>query len=292
MDADRALTQQKISRLLDRAGLPLHGFCPFSAVADRLLPCRAADRLPENSRSVVAALFPYRMKDTGKRNLSRYACVPDYHTAAGRVLQAASAALSAAFPQARFEAFIDNSPILEVYAAAIAGLGRIGDNGLLLHPQFGSWVFIGCIVTDLDVGAKAMEPSGCLHCGACGRNCPSRCVGAADKPSRCLSAITQKKGELTASKAALLAQSPLIWGCDACQESCPLNRGTSVAPHPCFAADASAHEGWLDRETLDSMDRDTLRGHAYGWRGRAVLERNLQLYNRDAQFRVSNTDED
>ena len=292
MYAEKALLQQKIGRLLDQAGLPLHGFCPFSAVADRLLPCRAAARLPENSRSVVATLFPYRMRDTGKRNLSRYACVPDYHTAAGRVLQAAAASLSAAFPQARFESFIDNSPIPEVYAAATAGLGRMGDNGLLLHPQFGSWVFIGCIVTDLDVGVEAVESSGCLHCGACGRNCPSRCVGAADKPSRCLSAITQKKGELTASEAALLAESPLIWGCDACQESCPLNRGTSVAPHPCFTADAYAHEGWLDRETLDSMDRDTLRGYAYGWRGRAVLERNLQLYNRAAQILESKKGED
>ena len=267
--------RDRVGRILRQAGLPLHGFCPFAAVADRLLPCRAAARLPEGSRTVIVALFPYRFPEEGRRNLSRYACVPDYHQAAGRVLQGAAAALAEAF-NASFEAFIDNSPIPEVYAAASAGLGRMGDNGLLLHPVYGSWVFIGCIVTDMELEARASAPAACLHCGACGTACPGGCVGGADKPRRCLSAVSQKKGPLEEAEERLLAGSPLVWGCDTCQEVCPLNRDAKIDPHPCFGG----FEGWLDRAVLDALDREGLRRKAYGWRGRAVVERNLSIWDK------------
>lgn len=137
-------------RSFDGCGLPLHGACAFAELSHNLLPCRAAARLPDKPGTVLTLLFPYRFPDRGPRNLSRYAaCLPDYHLAAGEVLSSAAAALRAAYPRYRFEPFVDNSPLPEVRAAALSGLGCIGDNGLLIHPVYGSWVFIAAIVTDM-----------------------------------------------------------------------------------------------------------------------------------------------
>lgn len=98
---------------------------------------------------MLALLFPYRFPDDDPgRNLSRYACVEDYHQAGGRVLRALAEDLAILWPGRAFEPFLDNSPLPEVYAAALCGLGVVGDNGLLIHPRYGSYVFIGTIVTD------------------------------------------------------------------------------------------------------------------------------------------------
>lgn len=265
----------RISDLLTGCGLPLHGACAFAELSHNLLPCRAAARLPDKPGTVLTLLFPYRFPDRGPRNLSRYAaCLPDYHLAAGEVLSSAAAALRAAYPRYRFEPFVDNSPLPEVRAAALSGLGCIGDNGLLIHPVYGSWVFIAAIVTDMVLPLPpAGPPLGCLHCGACAAACPAGCIGREAAGRRgcrrgCLSAVSQKKGSLTPKEEALLRSSPLVWGCDRCQEVCPLNRGTQIQPHPCFT-------GYQGRLTAGELG--DLTGKAYGWRGRGVLERNLKL---------------
>ncbi|MCL2487815.1 MAG: DUF1730 domain-containing protein [Oscillospiraceae bacterium] len=262
-------------------GTAVSGVCAFSAVGNHLLPY-AAGRLPENPQSVISALFPYRFPEDGRpRNLARYACVPDYHTSAGGVLEDAAAALSERFPGYSFVPFIDNSPVPEVAAAAAAGLGVIGDHGLLISPEYGSFVVIGTVVTDLVLPETGGNNNGhCGHCGACAAACPAGCIGsrsretaisctaAADKKIRCLSAITQRKGALTAEEIALIRKNGLVWGCDRCQEVCPHNAAAVIRPHRCF----TRYQPWLDREGLDHLE-----GRAYGWRGRAVLERNLEI---------------
>lgn len=262
--------REQVSSILVQAGLPLHGFCGFNRLRDRLLPCRAASRLPNSAATVVAALFPYRFPDdTQPRNLSRYACVPDYHRVAGSVLENAAEQLRAAFPHQEFQAFIDNSPIPEVYAAALSGLGCIGDNGLLIHPQWGSYVFIGTIVTDLELSFQEIPPRECLHCGACRAHCPGGALSESGlERSRCLSHISQKKGDLSPEEQSLLKKNRLIWGCDACQDVCPLNQSALKQPHPCFS-------WYVPSITLE--DLETLEDRAYGWRGKAVPLRNLRL---------------
>ena len=150
-----------------RHGFDAYGVCDFAAVSERLLPCRAAARLPAGARRVLALLFPYRFPDDDpSRNLSRYACVEDYHQAGGRVLRALAEDLAILSPGRAFEPFLDNSPLPEVYAAALCGLGVVGDNGLLIHPRYGSYVFIGAIVTDAPLPPTGGAVAACPHCGA------------------------------------------------------------------------------------------------------------------------------
>lgn len=243
------------------------GVCAFDVVKRPLLACRAASRLPEQARAVIVALFPYAFDTDAPRNLSRYACVPDYHNAAGAVLTAFATSLADAFPNERFEPFIDNSPLPEVACATAAGLGVRGDNGLFISDRYGSYVFIGCVVTTMALPCDE-QARVCPHCGACATACVGDCLPSS-KRDTCVSALTQKKGDLTAQEIARIRRGSLLWGCDACQEVCPLNRGKEIAPHPCF----TWYDPWLREASLDD-----LTDKAYGWRGKAVLARNLTIF--------------
>ena len=257
-----------IQQIMAQNGISLWGVCDYAPLAEKLLPCRAASRLPEAPQSVLVALFPYRFPDGAPRNLSRYAAVNDYHPAVTGALERVAEELRAAYPHNTFAVFADNSPIPEVTAAALAGLGVVGDNGLLIHPTFGSYVFIGEIVTDRPLTPAGDEIATCPHCGRCAVACPAGCVGS-DKAG-CLSALTQQKGELTAEQQGLIRTGGLVWGCDTCQEACPLNKQAKVAPHPIF----TDYHPWLTEEMLTAAD---LRRQAYGWRGGAPLKRNLEI---------------
>lgn len=248
--------------------VPFFGVCDFASLADRLLSCRAAARLPDNPRSVILALFPYRFPDRLPRNLSRYAAVADYHRATAPVMEEVAAALRQAAPDRRFAVFCDNSPIPEVYAASLAGLGAVGDNGLLLNPTFGSYVFISEIVTDAPLPPTGGEITRCSHCGACAAACPGGCIGGGR--SNCLSALTQQKGKLTSAQRELIRAGGLCWGCDRCQEVCPVNREAVLMPHPCFGE----YRPWLTEAALSDP---ALREKPYGWRGPAPLRRNWEL---------------
>ena len=252
------------------------GVCPFSAVEEELLPCRAVNRLPQAAKTVLCVLFPYRFPGDPPQNLSRYAAVADYHTAAGAVLAHIAQELRIADPEGCYEPFMDNSPLPEVRLAVAAGLGVRGDNGLFFSHTYGSFVFIGAVVTDREMSVKACPPAECLHCGACVAACPGGALagdGTVDR-RRCLSDITQRKGELTAEEQALLCRGGSAWGCDICQEVCPLNRQATVAPHVCFDG---------VQPVLRESDLESLTGKAYGWRGKAVLVRNLRLLEKSAE---------
>ena len=140
----------KIKTILSCAGIPIFGCCPFEPLRPQILECRAKERLPADAKSIFVALFPYAMEEAAYQggNLSRYAAVGDYHEIVPQYLKRAVSALEQAFPEEAFVPFTDNFPNSGVRAAALAGLGRIGQNGLLIHERYGSWVFIGEIVNN------------------------------------------------------------------------------------------------------------------------------------------------
>lgn len=261
---------EQIRAIFSEAGIPIFGCCPFAPLRPFLIDCRAKRRLPGAPASVLVGLFPYAMEQSAYRggNLSRYASVGDYHEIIPRYLERAADRLRRAFPGEQFEAFIDNSPIPEVRAAALAGLGCTGKNGLLIHEAYGSWVFIGEIVTTLPLAAPPHALKACLDCGRCQRACPTGALAPSGPDrSKCLSALTQRKGALTDEEAGWIRRSGCAWGCDVCQAACPMNARASIRPLPEFIATFQPK----------AEANGPLEGRAYAWRGRAVVERNLRL---------------
>lgn len=252
---------------------PLWGMCPFKEIENNLIDCRAKNRLPENSQTVIAACFPYLLDNSAykNRNISKYAVVTDYHEVAVKRLENAADKLRELYPENNFAVFADNSPIPEVRAACAAGLGVRGMNSLLITEKYGSFVFIGEIVTDLKSDTKEIEYKSCISCGKCIDSCPAKAICETDfSKNTCLSAITQKKGALSQEEEKLMKECGCVWGCDICQDVCPMNQKAATTEIKEFLSSPAAciSEGCK------------LEGRAYEWRGRKVIERNIAIHSK------------
>ena len=225
-------------------------------------------------RSAIIYLLPYYFGETV--NISRYAASRDYHLIISEVNRGIAETLSEHYGRAGVKGYGDHSPIDERHAALIGGLGRMGDNGLLINDKYGSYVFIGDVLTDIPPEElSALEPEEikrCHSCGLCRRACPTGILrGESDS---CLSEITQRKGGLSESEISLMRAYNTVWGCDECQRVCPYNREPAKTP-VAFFRDGRIEE--LSRAALDSMSDAEFKSRAFSWRGRKVLERNLDL---------------
>lgn len=255
----------RITDIINMAGIRDVGFCAFETVSDRMLNCRALNRLPENAKSIILMLFPYKVKEDKPKNISRYAAVPDYHKIAGKYLEDITDKLRNEFKNNKFEWFADNSPIPEVYAAAAAGLGLYGENGLLINKKYGSWCFIGEIVTDMALDCKN-ELKKCPLCGNCKKACPRGDLG-----DKCLSAVSQQKKELNFTERTALKRYNTVWGCDICAEVCPLNKNAEITYLEEFK------EAYRDFYNLG----EDIKDRAYEWRGESTVKRNFEILNGD-----------
>ena len=247
------------------------GICSIHA-AQPYLNCRAKSRIPANASSVIVLLFPYYTGEHPDRNISRYAMIPDYHLVAGDYLKKLCEILKEHFPTSAFEPFVDNSPLREVSCGQAAGLGIIGDNGLLIHPQYGSYVFLGEIVTDLELTPSSPIGTDCLHCGACRKTCPQAALqeNGSVELSLCRSHISQKKGELSEAEQEQLLAGGLIWGCDICNDVCPLNKNVVLTPIPEFLSSVTPH---MNEENILAL----LDSRPYNYRGEKTILRNFYL---------------
>ncbi|WP_186567257.1 epoxyqueuosine reductase [Lawsonibacter celer] len=238
--------------------------------AEEACPCPAA---------VLVAAFPYY---AGNRpgNLSLYARGRDYHAVVTARLNTVCSFLKEHYPGYLFLPAADNSPLPEREAARLAGLGMMGWNGLVILPPYGTYLFLGTILTDAPLPVEEVPPS--PDCPGCGR-CVSACPGGALGPDgfaleRCLSHLTQKKGELTEKENALVAAHPLVWGCDFCQRVCPFNDHPALSPLPEFTCGLVARVAPEDLEGLTNRAfQEKYGAYAFAWRGPAVLRRNLEL---------------
>lgn len=209
---------------LEVAGAARFGVCRW-ADALPVRHCGAVRRLPEEPSSVVMLAFPYAIFPEAPRNVAHYAVHDDYHAVIGARLAAAAQALLLLYPDAAIAAFTDDSPIREVHTAAACGLGSVGENGLLLSGALGSNVFLGALVTDIDIEPTPPCPEQCLHCGRCVQACPTGAL-ADGKPllrDRCRSHITQKRRALSDWEQEQVRAGGLVCGCDLCTDACPVN---------------------------------------------------------------------
>jgi epoxyqueuosine reductase QueG len=272
----------KHNELFQRSGAAAWGTCAF---ADLTLPPGDRERalsLCPDAAGVYVAAFPYYAGDR-PGNLSLYARGEDYHRSLLRRLEPVCEGLRALHPGHRFVPGTDSSPLDERQCARLARVGIQGLNGLIIVEPYGSWVFLGTILTDLPL-PSAKEPSGtCIQCGACVRACPGGALRTSPfDESRCLSALTQKKGQLTPEEETLLAAHPLIWGCDICQRVCPYNKDVLPSPlRDLSGEDSVPYLSSLSQEDLEGLSNRTFRAkygdRAFAWRGPAVLRRNLSL---------------
>jgi epoxyqueuosine reductase len=176
--------------------------------------------------------------DEGPRGwISRYAWGDDYHAVLGEKLEALIVNLRAESPEP-FEAraYVDTGPIIERVAAKYAGLGWLAKNTCLINEEMGSFLFLGVILTTLDLAAplsaaETAAPDLCGNCSLCIEACPT---GAIVEPylldaRRCISYLTiELRGSIPPEFREAIG--PHVFGCDICQDVCPWNRRAPVTP--------------------------------------------------------------
>ncbi len=259
-----------IKKLLYYDILPM-GVCSFSKLQNNLISCRALERIPENAKSVIVVLFPYYLGDKYYENLniSKYAVPEDYHVICGKYLKEIAVSLKESYPNNSFQYFCDNSPVNEVMAGCFSGVGVRGENSLLINEKYGSFCFVGEIVTDLEIPCEDREIKSCKKCGLCKKKCINQAITTDGiEKEKCLSEITQKKGELTESEEELIKKSGCIWGCDICQNVCPMNSCIEVSP---------VKEFYETAKSTYNSDEDYNKTRAYAWRKKEVINRNLKI---------------
>ncbi|MBQ8869184.1 MAG: epoxyqueuosine reductase [Oscillospiraceae bacterium] len=264
----------KISKFFEKHGLNIYGFCRFDALSEPF-KTRNACLIPENAKSVITFLFPYKTPAPKKRNLSLYCIGLDYHTIIQNKLSAVCSELSELFPKNTFVSFCDNSPIHETQAAYLSGLGYLGKNSLIIHRKYGSFCFIGEIVTDLEFDSYSSPLGFCLGCGECLNACAGGALKISDgqvyllEKESCVSHITQKKGALTERQVDLISENGLVWGCDNCSIYCPMNKQ---------AEDTYIDEFYLSQmPVLSEQNVDDISERAYAYKGKEILLRNLGI---------------
>lgn len=157
--------------------------------------------------------------------IARYAWGDDYHDVMKACLDRFVERLAADIGPFRARTYVDTGPIVERAYAAAAGIAAWGKNTCLLHPEHGSWLFLGEAVTDLDLEPDVPRTDMCGSCTACLDACPT---GAFPAPyvldaTRCISYLTiEVKGGIPESQREGVGRH--VFGCDICQDVCPWNR--------------------------------------------------------------------
>jgi epoxyqueuosine reductase len=168
--------------------------------------------------------------------ISRYAWgAKDYHDALLPRLKQVEAAIQQLASErgmsVETRSYVDTGPILERVYARHAGIGWIGKNTCIIHPKMGSWLFLGVILTSLDLPSDAAVPDRCGSCTRCIDACPTNAIVAPGKLDArlCIAYLTiEKRG--TVPEDLRSAMGHHIFGCDICQDVCPWNNKAGNAP--------------------------------------------------------------
>lgn len=253
--------------------------------------------LVDGARSVVIVALNYHqprpapteVSRSAQGRIARYAWGEDYHKVLRRKLaplakalileeQQSSHAPSAPAPAARI--CVDTSPLMERDFAELAGIGWIGKNTLVLHPELGSFFFLGAIVTTLEIEPDAPMPDHCGTCTRCLDACPTQAFIAPYRmdASRCISYLTIERREPPPPDLQP-AMRDWLFGCDVCQEVCPFNRRVPPAREPAlharpevFSLDAEKVLNW-SQEDYDQALRHT-----------AMKRATLSMWKRNARI--------
>jgi len=182
----------------------------------------------EKAKSVLMLLAPHYRQEVrlAGRNLARYAAGDDYHDVLKKRLKSLCRLWQENFSGSDYRVYVDSGPIAERYWAEKSGLGWIGKNGNLIHKREGSYLFLACILTDLELPSGSPHPNHCGSCTACLEACPTQAfVGpGVVNSNKCISYLTiEHRGEFKATT----TFKDWIFGCDICQEVCPWNRKSS-----------------------------------------------------------------
>lgn len=235
----------------------------------------------KEGKTIISIAFPYiyDLKFNNRIYFSKYTLGKDYHSVVENYLKKIIEYIEKLGGKAMH--FVDSNALPERYIARKSGVGFIGKNNMLITKKYGSYVFLGEIIVDLELEADKPQENLCKECDICLKSCPTGAIKQNLKDSSlCLSYITQKKEieDFWFEKF-----NGRIFGCDTCQRVCPFNKHVKM----------SQIEGFKPFDFMESLDIEDLanitnkdfkekyRNTSCGWRGKNILQRNalINMFN-------------
>jgi epoxyqueuosine reductase len=187
------------------------------------------------ARSVIVCAINYntahpystQVNDPGHGWISRYAWSrEDYHDSVLRRIREVEAKLKECTGRTiETRSYVDTGPVVERVYAKYAGVGWLGKNTCLINQETGSWLFLGVIVTSLELAPDLPAPDRCGTCTRCIEACPTQAFIAPHQldSNKCISYLTiEKRGAISEELSTGMGHH--IFGCDICQDVCPWNR--------------------------------------------------------------------
>lgn len=224
--------------------------------------------------AVLALSFPNDkppLIDQHHAMVSRYAHGSDYHQVFGKKLNH----LEKRLHELGIKAYssVDISKIDERFVAYLAGMGFLGHNRFLIHPDYGTHLYLATMLLDKSFQTTGHIEDDCGDCRLCIEACPTDAL-AVDQyfEHRCLSFLSQEKAPIDVAYAKKLQ---MLFGCDICQDVCPKNEGITPVERSVFKSDENA-QIHLKRllKTSNKVLMKAYKDYAFAWRGIGVLKRN------------------
>lgn len=245
-------------------------------------------RLLKDAESIVAIAiaYPSRMQDApqGKKGerrgiFCRASWGVDYHTAVRERLQLLEAWLTERVPGVNMKSMVDTGELVDRAVAERAGIGRSGKNCSIITPEFGSYVYLGELMTNIPFAPDTPMEDECGDCTLCIDVCPTGAiVGPGQLNSqRCIAFLTQTKGFLPEEFRGKIGNR--LYGCDTCQTVCPKNKGKLNWIHDEFKPDPELAKPLLQPLLkISNKEFKAKFGHVSGsWRGKKPIQRNAIL---------------
>lgn len=217
-------------------------------------------KLVPGAKSVIVLSYNYytdkEPKDPQAPKVSIYAYGRDYHLVIRKKLNELMEKIKDHFIGAEGRGFVDSAPVMERDWAARSGLGWKGKHTLLIHPQRGSYFFLACLITNLELEADAPIKDYCGTCTKCIDACPTDAIdskGYLLDARKCISYLTieLKSEEIPGEFEGKMEDR--MFGCDICQEVCPWNKFSEPHSEPAF----EPHPDLLEMKRSDWEDLDS-----------------------------------
>lgn len=259
-----------------------HSGFEHKVIKERIYP----ELIFKSPRSIISIALAYptkmdapppRVKGERRGEFARASWGTDYHDILrDKMNQLIAYIRREAGETVTYKPMVDTGELVDVVVAQRAGLGFIGRNGLLITEEFGSYVYLAEIITNLDFSSDTLVPFGCGDCTRCVDACPTGALLGDGRinAKQCLSYQTQTKGMMEEQFRRKMGH--VIYGCDICQIVCPYNKGKNVHFHPEMEPDPESVMPKLKPLlTISNRDFKEQFGHMSGsWRGKKPLQRN------------------
>ncbi|WP_422484364.1 tRNA epoxyqueuosine(34) reductase QueG [Gudongella sp. DL1XJH-153] len=297
--------KDKVVEIANDIGIEIIGFThpgPFERIEEQLKKRSEAQRSTEfeeddldlrldprktmkGCKSIIVIGISYNLEYNHKTkvdikgSLSKSSWGSDYHFVLKDKMESLVTEMKKNF-DFDYKLFVDTGPLIDRELAYRAGIGYYGKNCSIINPDYGSFIFIGYILTDLELEIDYYQmESQCGDCTLCLDACPTGALEAPGilNPKICISYLTQTKELIPEELSSRMGIK--VYGCDTCQSVCPKNKDIHLSSHQEFSP--SKTEGVIDIKELAHMSKKEFK-EKYGdmtgsWRGKTVLLRNAVI---------------